>query len=113
MMFTKLLRLTLVEKEMTAKELATKIGTTQQNLSAKMKRDNFSEKEMRQIADALGLDLEIVMKKKTSENPPNWRVFDEKIFFPRPKKIFRNFFVPPWGSVLGVKIPFSRIIKNV
>lgn len=64
MMFTKSLRLTLVEKEMTAKELATKIGTTQQNLSAKMKRDNFSEKEMRQIADALGLDLEIVMKKK-------------------------------------------------
>lgn len=64
MMFTKLLRLTLVEKEMIAKELATKIGTTQQNLSAKMKRDNFSEKEMRQIADALGLDLEIVMKEK-------------------------------------------------
>lgn len=63
-MFTKLLRLTLVEKEMTAKELSTKIGTTQQNLSAKMKRDNFSEKEMRQIADALGLDLEIVMKEK-------------------------------------------------
>nr|DAW00864.1 MAG TPA: Protein of unknown function (DUF1128) [Caudoviricetes sp.] len=29
-----------------------------------MKRDNFSEKEMRQIADALGLDLEIVMKEK-------------------------------------------------
>ena len=64
MMFTKLLRLTLVEKEMTAKELSTKIGTTQQNLSAKMKRDNFSEKEMRQIADALGLDLEIEMKEK-------------------------------------------------
>lgn len=63
-MFTKLLRLTLVEKEMIAKELAAKIGTTQQNLSAKMKRDNFSEKEMRQIADALGLDLEIVMKEK-------------------------------------------------
>lgn len=63
-MFTKLLRLTLVEKEMIAKELAEKIGTTQQNLSAKMKRDNFSEKEMRQIADALGLDLEIVMKEK-------------------------------------------------
>ena len=63
-MFTKLLRLTLVEKEMTAKELATKLGTTQQTLSAKMKRDNFSEKEMRQIADALELDLEIVMKDK-------------------------------------------------
>ena len=80
MMFTKLLRLTLVEKEMTAKELATKIGTTQQNLSAKMKRDNFSEKEMRQIADAL------VKKEKKKKTPPNWRVFDERIFFPRPQK---------------------------
>jgi len=29
-----------------------------------MKRDNFSEKEMRQIAEALGLDLEIELKKK-------------------------------------------------
>lgn len=33
--------------------------------------------------------------------------------FSRAPKIFRNFFVPPWGSVFGVKIPFSRILKNV
>nr|DAZ25924.1 MAG TPA: hypothetical protein [Caudoviricetes sp.] len=33
--------------------------------------------------------------------------------FSAPQKIFRNFFVPPWGSVFGVKIPFSRIPKNV
>jgi hypothetical protein len=39
-------------------------GHISQNLSQKMKRDNFSEKEMRQITDALGLDLEIVMKEK-------------------------------------------------
>ena len=62
--FTKVLRLTVGENEMTAKELAVKIGTTQQNLSAKMKRDNFSEKEMRQIAEALGYDLEILLKEK-------------------------------------------------
>ena len=39
-------------------------------------------------------------------------IFTKKIP-PRPKKIFRNFFVPPWGGVFGVKIPFSRILKNV
>ena len=63
-MFSKLLKIKLVEMDMTAKELASKLGTTQQNISAKMKRDNFSEKEMRQIAEALGLDLEIELKKK-------------------------------------------------
>lgn len=45
-------------------DLARLIDTSSQNLSQKMKRDNFSEKEMRQITDALGLDLEIVMKEK-------------------------------------------------
>ena len=56
-MFSKLLKIKLVEMDMTAKELASKLGTTQQNISAKMKRDNFSEKEMRQIAEVLELDL--------------------------------------------------------
>ena len=58
-MFTKLLKIKLVEKELTAKDLAVMIGTSQQNLSAKMKRDNFSEKEMQEIADALNCDLKI------------------------------------------------------
>lgn len=61
-MFTKLLKIKLVENDMTAKDLAAKLGTTQQNISAKMKRDNFSEKEMRQIADALGCDLKIMLE---------------------------------------------------
>ncbi len=63
-MFTKLLKIKLVENDMTAKELAVKLGTSQQNLSAKMKRDNFSEKEMLQIADALHLDLKILLEKR-------------------------------------------------
>lgn len=61
-MFTKILKLKLVENDLTAKELAAKLGTTQQNLSAKMKRDNFSEKEMRQIAEALNLELVLELK---------------------------------------------------
>lgn len=63
-MFSKLLKIKLVEMDMTAKELALRLGTTQQNISAKMKRDNFSEKEMLQIAEVLNLDLEIELKEK-------------------------------------------------
>nr|DAT60966.1 MAG TPA: hypothetical protein [Caudoviricetes sp.] len=37
----------------------------------------------------------------------------KEYFFRAPKKYFVIFLYPPWGSVLGVKIPFSRIIKNV
>ena len=45
-------------------DLARLLDTSHQNINQKIKRDNFSEKEMLQIADALGLDLEIVMKEK-------------------------------------------------
>lgn len=34
-------------------ELARKINTTPQNLNSKMKRDNFTEKDLQEIADAL------------------------------------------------------------
>lgn len=63
-MFAKIVKHALIEKELRVTDLARLIDTSSQNLSQKMKRDNFSEKEMRQIADALGLDLEIVMKEK-------------------------------------------------
>ena len=63
-MFSKLLKIKLVEMDMTAKELALRLGTTQQNISAKMKRDNFSEKEMLQIAEVLNIDLDIELKEK-------------------------------------------------
>lgn len=63
-MFAKIVKHTLIEKELRVTDLARLIDTSSQNLSQKMKRDNFSEKEMRQITDALELDLEIVMKEK-------------------------------------------------
>lgn len=46
-------------KESNAAQLAEKLSCTQANISQKFKRDNFSEKEMREIADALGCDLKI------------------------------------------------------
>ena len=40
-------------------ELARRLGQSQPNLNGKMKRDNFSERELREIAAALGCGLEI------------------------------------------------------
>lgn len=58
-MFSKLLIYTLYDKNMTLCKLAKNIGTSLQNLSNKKIRDNFSEKEMLEIAKALNMDLEI------------------------------------------------------
>lgn len=58
-MFTKLVRHSLVEKDLKVSDLARLLNTSYQNLDQKLKRDNFSEKEMLQIAEALGLELKI------------------------------------------------------
>ena len=46
----------------TMTELAASTGQTRQNLTNKMKRDNFSEKEAREMARALGVELEIAFR---------------------------------------------------
>lgn len=56
-MFAKIIKHTLVEKDLKVSDLATLLNTSPQNLSQKLKRDNFSEKEMLQIAEALNLEL--------------------------------------------------------
>lgn len=40
-------------------ELARRVGVSPQNFHNKMKRDNFSENDLREIAQALGLKLNI------------------------------------------------------
>ena len=54
----KKIRTILLERDMTIKELAEKIGTNWNNLSNKLSRDNFSEKELRDIAEALDCDYD-------------------------------------------------------
>lgn len=54
----------LIDEELTQSQLAEKLGTSQQNMNAKLKRDNFSNKEMQEIADVLGYDLKIEFIKK-------------------------------------------------
>ena len=43
----------------TEAELARRVGTSPQNFNHKMKRDNFTETDLREIAAALGLELDI------------------------------------------------------
>jgi len=52
------IRTILLERKMTIKMLAEKIGTNGSNLSNKLARDNFSEKELRDIAEALDCDYD-------------------------------------------------------
>lgn len=52
------IKVVLKRRGMTLGDLAEKTGQTRQNLSNKMSRDNFSEKEITQIAGALDCDYE-------------------------------------------------------
>jgi transcriptional regulator with XRE-family HTH domain len=60
MSMTKKIRILLVKQgNISEAELARRLGQTPQNFYHKMKRDNFSEEELREIAAALGCGLEI------------------------------------------------------
>jgi len=55
------IRLLLVKQgNITEAELARKLGTSPANFYQKMKRDNFTEKELGKIADVLGCDVKTV-----------------------------------------------------
>lgn len=51
------IRIALVKRKISVTELANSLNTSQSNLSNKLKRDNFSEKELNQIADILNCDF--------------------------------------------------------
>ena len=51
------IRIALVKLKISITELAVNLNTSQSNLSNKLKRDNFSEKELKQIADILNCDF--------------------------------------------------------
>lgn len=58
------IKVLLNRKNLTIKDLADKLGTSRQNLSGKFSRDNFSEKDIKEIAEALNCDYEIKFKTK-------------------------------------------------
>ncbi|GKX31405.1 hypothetical protein SH1V18_38850 [Vallitalea longa] len=52
------IRILLKRKNVTIVELSRRIGTSNQNLANKLKRDNFSTNELEQIAKALDCEFE-------------------------------------------------------
>jgi len=54
------IRIALVKRgNISESELARRLNITPQNFYNKMKRDNFTEKDLREIAAALGLEIDI------------------------------------------------------
>ena len=55
---TEKIRIAMIKRNMSVKELAARLGCTSQNLSGKFKRDNFSERELQEIAEILECTFE-------------------------------------------------------
>ncbi len=58
---TESIKIAMLKRKINIKELAEKLGTTGNNMTNKFKRDNFSEKELHQIAEALNCKLDIAL----------------------------------------------------
>lgn len=56
----KKIKILLVERELTLTDLSKLLNRSLSTISAKMARDNFSEKDLKQIADLLNYDYEAV-----------------------------------------------------
>ena len=56
----KKIKILLIERDMTLTELSKRINKTVAPLREKLKRDNFSEKDLKQIADILNYDYEAI-----------------------------------------------------
>ena len=66
--FVPIIQIALIKKGMSVKDLAASLGCTSQNISGKFKRDNFSEKELQEIADAMGCEFRgLFIDKETGE----------------------------------------------
>ena len=58
------IRKILLDEDIEIKELARRLNTSQQNMSAKLKRNNFTTKDIEKILDVLGYELKIEFIKK-------------------------------------------------
>lgn len=61
------IRLIMKRQNMTMGELAEATGQTRQNLSNKMSRGNFTEKDIVELAKAVGCEVEIQFKLPNGE----------------------------------------------
>lgn len=53
------IKIVLVKRKKSVTDLAKTLNTSSQNLSNKLRNDNFREEELREIADILNCDLDI------------------------------------------------------
>lgn len=60
----KKIKMLLVEREMTLTDLSKLLNKSLSTMSGKMTRDNFSEKDLKQIANMLNYDYEAVFTDK-------------------------------------------------
>ncbi len=67
---TENIKIAMLKRKMNIKELAEKLGTTGNNMTNKFKRDNFSERELTEIAKALNCKLDIAL----IDNETNQRI---------------------------------------
>ena len=69
MAMTEQIRIMLIKRgNISESELARRLGISPQNLHNKMKRDNFTESDLREIANALNCNLKIqFISKETGE----------------------------------------------
>lgn len=58
-MFSEKIKIALIKKNMSTVDLAKLLNVTPQNLYNKFKRDNFSEKEIKEVCEVLNLKYEI------------------------------------------------------
>jgi len=66
---TEYIRILLVKRgNMTETELAKRIGTSPQNIHNKFKRNNFTMKDLQEIANALDCDLDVRFIDHTTGN---------------------------------------------
>ena len=60
-MFAEKIELVLIKRKLSKSELASLLGMSTQNLYSRMKRDNFSENDMKRIAEVLDCSLDVTM----------------------------------------------------
>ena len=63
-MITKKIEHILLERGLNKKDLASKLDCTPSNLNAKMKRDNWTEGDLRHICELLDCEYEIIIRTK-------------------------------------------------
>jgi transcriptional regulator with XRE-family HTH domain len=63
----KILRTIMIVEDISISELARRMGSTKQNLSLKLNKADFREKDLRKMADAMGYDVTITFKKRDGE----------------------------------------------